>query len=272
MKIMNEKKQYFITYSVLLGVMILIALIGPLCMSTDIYTSDLGRALQAPSSDHWFGTDKLGRDVFARIIHGMQLSLGMSFSIVSLMAMTGTLVGVVAGFYGGKVEMVLMRLCDIMISFPGIILAIAIAGVMGGSIGNAILALTLVGWAKYARIVRSLVLKVRGEDYVTAARLSGASPFVIMRRHILPNTLPLVFVTAGMDLGTMILEVAGLSFLGFGAQPPTPEWGRMLNEGRQYLQMAPWLMVFPGVAILLVVTVFNLWSDSLRDILDPKQT
>ena len=271
MNTMNEKKRYFTIYSILLGLIITIALIGPLCMSTDIYASDMRSALQAPSAEHWFGTDKLGRDVFARIIYGMQLSLGMSLAIVSLMAMLGTIVGVVAGFYGGKVESILMRICDIMISFPGIILAIAIAGVMGGSIGNAILALTLVGWAKYARIVRSLVLKVRDEDYVTAARLSGGSSLVIMRRHILPNTLPLVFVTAGMDLGTMMLEVAGLSFLGFGAQPPTPEWGLMLNEGRQYLQMAPWLMLFPGIAILLVVTVFNLWSDSLRDILDPKQ-
>lgn len=167
--------------------------------------------------------------------------------------------------------MVLMRLCDIMISFPGIVLAIAIAGIMGGSVGNTILALTIVGWAKYARLVRSLVIKVRQEDYIAAAIMSGGTSAVILRRHVLPNIMPLVVVTASMDLGVMMLEVAGLSFLGFGAQPPTPEWGLMLNEGRQYLQLAPWLMIFPGAAILIVVSIFNLWSDSLRDILDPRQ-
>ena len=261
----------FSFYTSLVLLVVLIALFSPWLTPNDPFASNLSNALKAPSSTHWFGTDKLGRDVLSRIIYGTGLSLFMGFTIVVLVASIGTLVGSLAGYFGGKVEMVLMRLCDIMISFPGIVLAIAIAGIMGGSVGNTILALTIVGWAKYARLVRSLVIKVRQEDYIAAAIMSGGTSAVILHRHVLPNIMPLVVVTASMDLGVMMLEVAGLSFLGFGAQPPTPEWGLMLNEGRQYLQLAPWLMIFPGAAILIVVSIFNLWSDSLRDILDPRQ-
>lgn len=261
----------FSFYTSLVLLVVLVAIFSPFLTPNDPFASDLANALKAPSEAHWFGTDKLGRDVLSRIIYGTGLSLFMGFTIVFLVASIGTVVGSLAGYFGGKVEMVLMRICDIMISFPGIILAIAIAGIMGGSVGNTILALTIVGWAKYARLVRSLVIKVRQEDYIAAAIMSGGTSAVILRRHVLPNIMPLVVVTASMDLGVMMLEIAGLSFLGFGAQPPTPEWGLMLNEGRQYLQLAPWLMIFPGAAILIVVSIFNLWSDSLRDILDPRQ-
>ena len=261
----------FSFYTSLVLLVVLVAIFSPFLTPNDPFASDLATALKAPSEAHWFGTDKLGRDVLSRIIYGTGLSLFMGFTIVFLVASIGTVVGSLAGYFGGKVEMVLMRICDIMISFPGIILAIAIAGIMGGSVGNTILALTIVGWAKYARLVRSLVIKVRQEDYIAAAIMSGGTSAVILRRHVLPNIMPLVVVTASMDLGVMMLEIAGLSFLGFGAQPPTPEWGLMLNEGRQYLPLAPWLMIFPGAAILIVVSIFNLWSDSLRDILDPRQ-
>lgn len=261
----------FSFYTSLVLLVVLVAIFSPFLTPNDPFAADLANALKAPSEAHWFGTDKLGRDVLSRIIYGTGLSLFMGFTIVFLVASIGTVVGSLAGYFVGKVEMVLMRICDIMISFPGIILAIAIAGIMGGSVGNTILALTIVGWAKYARLVRSLVIKVRQEDYIAAAIMSGGTSAVILRRHVLPNIMPLVVVTASMDLGVMMLEIAGLSFLGFGAQPPTPEWGLMLNEGRQYLQLAPWLMIFPGAAILIVVSIFNLWSDSLRDILDPRQ-
>lgn len=261
----------FSFYTSLVLLVVLVAIFSPFLTPNDPFASDLANALKAPSEAHWFGTDKLGRDVLSRIIYDTGLSLFMGFTIVFLVASIGTVVGSLAGYFGGKVEMVLMRICDIMISFPGIILAIAIAGIMGGSVGNTILALTIVGWAKYARLVRSLVIKVRQEDYIAAAIMSGGTSAVILRRHVLPNIMPLVVVTASMDLGVMMLEIAGLSFLGFGAQAPTPEWGLMLNEGRQYLQLAPWLMIFPGAAILIVVSIFNLWSDSLRDILDPRQ-
>ena len=194
----------------------------------------------------------------------------MGVTIVVIMVSIGTIIGAAAGYFGGKVEMVLMRFADIMLSFPGIVLAIAIAGILGGSIVNTILALSVVGWAKYARIVRSMTLKVRGEEYVTAAVMMGANTSTILRRHIIPNIMPLVITTGALDIGAIMIEVAGLSFLGFGAQPPTPEWGLMLNEGRQYLQTSPWLMAFPGISILIVVAIFNLWSDSLRDVVDPK--
>lgn len=271
MKELIRTHKTFSFYTSLVLLVVLVAIFSPFLTPNDPFASDLANALKAPSEAHWFGTDKLGRDVLSRIIYGTGLSLFMGFTIVFLVASIGTVVGSLAGYFGGKVEMVLMRICDIMISFPGIILAIAIAGIMGGSVGNTILALTIVGWAKYARLVRSLVIKVRQEDYIAAAIMSGGTSAVILRRHVLPNIMPLVVVTASMDLGVMMLEIAGLSFLGFGAQAPTPEWGLMLNEGRQYLQLAPWLMIFPGAAILIVVSIFNLWSDSLRDILDPRQ-
>lgn len=163
-----------------------------------------------------------------------------------------------------------MRFTDIMLSFPGIILAIAIAGIMGGSIVNTILALVVVSWAKYARLVRSMVVKLRNSDFIMAAKLGGSTTLTTLFRHVLPNVVPMVVVTGAMDIGTMMMEIAGLSFLGFGAQPPTPEWGLMLNEGRQYIQTSPWLMVYPGLAICAVVALFNFWGDSLRDLLDPR--
>ena len=169
------------------------------------------------------------------------------------------------------VDTVIMRISDMMISFPGMILAIAIAGILGGSLINAIIALTIVTWTKYARLARSMVLKIKKRDFVEAAVVNGGKPTHILWKHIVPNILPLMIITAASDIGAMMMELAGLSFLGFGSQPPAPEWGLMLNEGRQQLQTAPWLMFFPGLAIFLTVVVFNLWGDSLRDVLDPRQ-
>ena len=265
-----QKHKLFSFYSALMIIVVLIAIFAPWLAPGDAFTSNMNQALQAPSSHHWFGTDKLGRDVLSRVIYGTQLSLFMGVSIVVIMVSIGTIIGAIAGYFGGKIETILMRLADIMLSFPGIVLAIAIAGILGGSIVNTIIALSVVGWAKYARLVRSMTLKVRGEEYVTAAVMMGASTTTILRRHIIPNILPLVVTTGALDIGAIMIEVAGLSFLGFGAQPPTPEWGLMLNEGRQYLQTSPWLMAFPGMSILIVVAIFNLWSDSLRDVVDPK--
>ena len=261
----------FSFYTALVLLIVLVALFAPYLTPQDPLASNMQLVLQPSSSEHWLGTDKLGRDIFSRIICGTQTSLFMTLCLVVLVALTGALVGTLAGYFGGSVEMVFMRLADMMLSFPGIVLAIAIAGILGGSITNTILALLVVSWAKYARLVRSLVIKLRQQDFVLVAKLSGTRTPMILWRHILPNTLPLVVVTAAMDIGTMMMEIAGLSFLGFGAQPPIPEWGLMLNEGRQYIQSAPWLMVYPGLAIFLVVAVFNLWGDSLRDVLDPRQ-
>ena len=204
-------------------------------------------------------------------MYGASYSLSSVLLLVAVIFAVGTSLGVLAGYFGGKVDTVIMRISDMMISFPGMILAIAIAGILGGSLINAIIALTIVTWTKYARLARSMVLKIKKRDFVEAAVVNGGKPTHILWKHIVPNILPLMIITAASDIGAMMMELAGLSFLGFGSQPPTPEWGLMLNEGRQQLQTAPWLMFFPGLAIFLTVVVFNLWGDSLRDVLDPRQ-
>ena len=228
-------------------------------------------AYLAPNADHWFGTDKLGRDNFSRVLYGAAYSLSSVLLLVAVIFVIGTTLGVLAGYFGGKVDVVIMRVADMMISFPGMILAIAIAGILGGSLINAIIALTVVTWTKYARLARSMVLKVKKRDFVEAAIVNGGTSTHILWKHILPNILPLMVITAASDIGAMMMELAGLSFLGFGSQPPAPEWGLMLNEGRQQLQTAPWLMIFPGLAIFITVVIFNLWGDALRDVLDPRQ-
>ncbi len=248
-----------------------VALLGSGLAPQEPYDAVMRQALLAPSGEHWLGTDKLGRDCFSRILYGTRTSLVMTVSLVAIISIVGTTVGVISGYCGGKVDMVLMRIVDMMLAFPGIVLAIAIAGVMGGNIVNTILALAAVSWTKYARLGRSLTLKLRERDFIAAAVTNGAKPITLLWRHVLPNILPTIVITAAMDIGTMIMELAGLSFLGFGAQPPTPEWGLMLNEGRQHIQTAPWLMLYPGTAILVVVAAFNLWGDSLRDIMDPQK-
>ena len=176
----------------------------------------------------------------------------------------------VAGYFGGWIDAVIMRIADLMVSFPGMVFAMAIAGIMGASIRNAVIAVALVSWTKYARLARSLVLKVRNQDYVAAAVVTGSKTSYILRKYMVPNVIPTLIITGATDIGGMMLEIAGLSFLGFGAKAPTPEWGLMLNEGRQFIQNASWMMVFPGAAIFIVVVVFNLLGDALRDVLDPK--
>ena len=249
----------------------LIAVCAPLISPYDPYESQIQNSLLPPSAEHYFGTDKLGRDIFTRILYGARISITMALIVVIISGGLGTLIGVVSAYVGGKVDNVIMRLTDVFLAFPGIVLAIAIAGVLGGSAVNAVLAVVIVGWTKYARLARSLTLKVKQQDYLSAAITSGTRPIAMIQRHILPNIIPIIIITAALDIGALMMELAGLSFLGFGAQPPTPEWGLMLNEGRQLIQTAPWLMIFPGLAIALVVSVFNLWGDSLRDILDPRK-
>ncbi len=265
-----EGHKSFALYTALVIFILLIAILAPYLTPYDPMAGDMKNSLQPPSIDHLMGTDKLGRDTFSRIIAGTRVSLFMTITLVLLIAFVGSLVGIVSGYFGGKIETVLMRFADMMLAFPGVVLAIAIAGILGGSVINTILALLVVSWAKYARLVRSLVIKLRSSDFITAAKVNGAKTKDILTRHILPNILPMVVITGAMDIGTMMMEIAGLSFLGFGAQPPTPEWGLMLNEGRQYIQTAPHLMLYPGFAIFIVVAVFNLWGDALRDALDPR--
>lgn len=257
--------------SALVLLLILLALTAPLIAPYDPLTAEMKNAYLPPSGEHLFGTDKLGRDCFSRILYGASYSLSSVLLLVAVIFAVGTSLGVAAGYFGGKTDTVIMRISDMMISFPGMILAIAIAGILGGSLINAIIALTIVSWTKYARLARSMVLKIKKRDFVEAAVVNGGKPLHILSRHIVPNILPLMVITAASDIGAMMMELAGLSFLGFGSQPPAPEWGLMLNEGRQQLQTAPWLMVFPGLAIFVTVVIFNLWGDALRDVLDPRQ-
>ncbi len=260
----------FAVTSVLVLVLIAISFAAPVLAPYDPTHAAMKDAFLEPGAQHLFGTDKLGRDCFSRVLYGARASLTGVLVLVASVFVVGTTMGVVSGYFGGKVDMVIMRISDMMISFPGMILAIAIAGIMGGSLVNAVFALTIVSWTKYARLSRSMVLKVKRRDFVEAAIVNGGAPGHILWVHILPNILPMMVITAAADIGALMMELAGLSFLGFGSQPPAPEWGLMLNEGRQQLQTAPWLMFFPGLAIFVTVVVFNLWGDNLRDVLDPR--
>lgn len=260
----------FAITSALVVLLILIAIAAPVIAPFDPTKAIMADAYADPSGAHLFGTDKLGRDCFSRVIYGGRSSLSGVLILVACVFAVGTTLGVVAGYFGGMVDTVIMRFSDMMISFPGMILAIAVAGILGGSLVNAVIALTIVSWTKYARLSRSMVLKIKRRDFVDAAIVNGGSASHILWVHILPNILPMMVVTAASDIGGLMMELAGLSFLGFGAQPPAPEWGLMLNEGRQQLQTAPWLMIFPGLAIFVTVVIFNLWGDNLRDVLDPR--
>ncbi len=265
-----KKNPTFILYCVLALVVVLIAVFAPLIATHDPYAAVLADAVQPPSSEHWFGTDKMGRDLFSRVIFGARTSLTAAIALVAIIVVTGTALGIVAGYFGGIVDAVIMRLSDMMISFPGMVLAIAVAGILGANIKNAVVAIAIVSWTKYARLARSLVLKIKNRDYIAAARVTGSKTGHILWSYMLPNALPTIVITGATDIGSMMLEIAGLSFLGFGAQSPTAEWGLMLNEGRAFMTAAPWLMVFPGLAIFITVVVFNLLGDSLRDVLDPR--
>ena len=266
----KENKAFRIS-SCLVFLLLAVTLLAPVIAPYDPLDAIMRNANAAPSAEHLFGTDKLGRDVLSRILYGASYSLSSVVGLVALIFVVGTTLGVIAGYSGGIIDTVIMRIADMMISFPGVILAIAIAGILGGSLFNAMVALLCVTWTKYARLSRSMVLKIKKHDFVSAAVVSGGSSIHIQWVHILPNILPLMIITAAADIGAMMMELAGLSFLGFGSQPPAPEWGLMLNEGRQQLQTAPWLMFFPGLSIFITVVIFNLWGDSLRDVLDPRQ-
>ncbi|MCD8053545.1 MAG: ABC transporter permease [Lachnospiraceae bacterium] len=265
-----KKYPAFTVFFLLALCVIGVAVFAPLIATHDPYEAVLADAVQAPSAEHWFGTDKMGRDLFSRVIYGARTSLSASLTLVCIIMVVGTFLGIIAGYFGGLVDAVIMRISDMMISFPGMVLAIAVAGILGANIKNAIIALAIVSWTKYARLARSLVIKIRHRDYIAAARVTGSRTSYILYKYMLPNVLPTILITGFTDIGSMMLEIAGLSFLGFGAQSPTAEWGLMLNEGRAYMTAAPWLMVFPGLAIFITVVVFNLLGDSLRDVLDPR--
>ncbi|MCD7813546.1 MAG: ABC transporter permease [Lachnospiraceae bacterium] len=265
-----KKHKSFTVFAILAIALALVAIFADKIAPYDPYEAILTDALQAPSSTHWFGTDKLGRDLFSRVIFGSRISLSSALILVACIFVVGSVLGILAGYFGGWIDAVIMRIADMMISFPGMVLAIAIAGILGASITNAVIAITAVSWTKYARLARSLVLKIKNCDYIAAARVTGSTTSHILSVYLFPNVMPTLLVTAFTDIGSMMLELAGLSFLGFGAQAPQAEWGLMLSEGRSYMMAAPWMMLYPGLAILVTVVVFNLLGDSLRDVLDPR--
>ena len=273
----RKKKNFFMShkifciFGILAVVLILMAIFAPVVTGGgDPTAGNLKDAILPPGADHIFGTDKMGRDIFTRVIFGARVSLVAAFSVVGISFGIGTLLGILSGYFRGAIDAIIMRIADMMISFPGLVLAMAVAGIMGAAIHNAVLAVAVVTWPKYARLARSLVLKIRDRDYVAAAVTTGSKHGYMLVRYMLPNALPTLIITAATDIGSLMLELAALSFLGFGAVSPTPEWGLMLSEGRAYMQSAPWLMIFPGLAILVTVIIFNMLGDGLRDILDPR--
>ena len=269
-KFIKGHKQ-LIFFLVMAIIIILIAIFAKEIAPKDPLDAVMDKPLHGPDKTNLLGTDILGRDILSRIIYGARYSLFMTLVLVAVVFVLGTTLGLIAGYFGGLVDTLIMRLADMMVSFPGIILAIAIAGLLGPSMTNAIIAISAVTWPKYARLSRSMVLKIKKELYVEAARLTGSRNKEILFRYILPNMVTLMLVTAISDIGALMLEISALSFLGFGAQPPIPEWGAMLNEGRTYLAKAPWLMLYPGMAIVIVVVVFNMLGDNIKDLIDNKE-
>jgi peptide/nickel transport system permease protein len=277
-----ERSQFYVVWRRLrkspsgmwsLAILLLItvaALAAPLLTAYDPIKMDLSNRLQPMSVQHWFGTDEVGRDVLTRVLFGGRLSLAMGIEVVVLSGIAGTVLGLVCGFYRGWVDEVLMRLLDIIMAFPPLILAMSVSAMLGPSLQNAMLATALVQAPRFTRLVRGEVLILRESEYVQAAFANGSTDWRILFKHILPNAFSPILVMSTLSIGTAILTAASLSFIGLGAQQPTPEWGAMVSFGRTYLLDAPWYASFPGLFIFLVVLSFNLLGDSLRDALDPR--
>ena len=265
-------KQKLMVLSVLVLLLLLISAFASYLVPYDPYAQDLNNALQAPNAAHILGTDRYGRDMLSRVIMGSRTTIYSSLLLVVIITVTGTAVGIFCGYHGGKADAFVMRISDIFLAFPGMVFAIAVAGVTGGGIMNAVAALACISWPKFARIARSQVMTLKGAPYIAAAKLSGCGSFQIVFRHILPNIAGPIIVTAVLDIGTMMMEIAGLSFLGLGAKPPIAEWGSMMSNGRSMLQTSPWVILAPGFAIFITVMLFNLLGDTVRDVLDPRQS
>lgn len=249
---------------------VLLAIFGPWIAKEGINDQVLADRLLPPSSEYWLGTDDLGRDILSRIIHGSRISLSVGFFSVIGSIVVGSILGIVAGYYGRWVDMVISRLFDIMLAFPSILLAIAIVSVLGPSLRNALIAIAIINVPNFGRLIRSKVLSIKEDEYITAAKAIGMKDIRILYSHILPNSMAPVIVQGTLAIATAILETAALGFLGLGAQAPQPEWGTILADSKNYMQSAPWTMIFPGLAIMFTVLGFNLMGDGLRDALDPR--
>jgi len=256
--------------AVMLVALALTAVAGPFLVSHDPLAMDLDHLKQPPGKGHLLGTDSKGRDVLARVIYGSRISLAVGILASALSLCIGIFFGLIAGYFGGRTDAVLTQFFDIFLAFPSLLLAIGISAVMTPGLASAMLAITLVGWAGFARLVRGITLSLKELAYIEASRALGATPARILYRHILPNALPLILVAGSLRVGGFILLEAALSFLGLGVQPPTPTWGSMISLNRAYINSAPWMVIFPGLAISITVISFNLLGDFLRDKLDPR--
>lgn len=265
-----KKTKLALIGTIIIGIFLLIALFAPLLAPYDPIATDLSRKLEAPSAEHPFGLDQFGRDVLSRVIMGTRIEVQIIFIISIISIIIGLIVGIVAGYFGGMVDEILMRITDIFLAFPRLVLAMAFAAALRPTLTNAIVAISLVEWTVYARLARAEAVKVRSQPYIEAIRAIGASDIKIMLFHVLPMSISPVIVQLTMRMGTIILTAASLGFLGLGAQPPLPEWGAIVSDGRSYLMNNWWITAFPGMAIAITVLGFNLLGDGVRDILDPR--
>lgn len=254
--------------SILASLLTGVILFGSEMAPHDPFQIDMGNRLKEASSIHWLGTDQLGRDVFSRILYGAKLTIGLGLLAIFLAIVIGVPIGLLSGYIGGKVDAVFMRIIDGILAFPDFILAIAIAGILGPNLTNIVLSIILVRWIMYARVVRSLVMAEKEKEYILVSKISHSSTWKTIRMHLLPQVLPEIIAMAAIDVGKVILMISALSYIGLGAQPPIPEWGAMLNEGRGYFQAVPTLMIYPGLAIMITVLTCNLFGDGLKDHFD----
>ena len=267
----NHTKAKLVFFLVLTALLLFVAAFAKYLCPYDPYVQDLALAQKPPGPEHLLGTDRYGRDMLSRVIIGSTTSIYATLLLVAIVTILGTVIGIICGWCGGIIDTVLMRVSDLFLAFPSLVFALAVAGVLGGGIQNAIIALAVIGWPKFARLARGLTLAQKDSPYLMAVRLSGSSTLKIMFKHILPNIAGPILVTSVLDIGTMMMELAGLSFLGLGVQPPMAEWGSMINDGRSMLQISPWMVLAPGLAIFITVMIFNLLGDTLRDFMDPKE-
>lgn len=250
---------------------VLLSLFAPLLAPYDPSVQDLGNRLSAPTAEHWFGTDELGRDILSRILYGGRVTMGMVVAVVILVAPIGLAVGCIAGYYGGIVDTALMRITDVFLAFPRLILALAFVAALRPGVESAVLAIALTAWPPYARLARAETMTIRNSDFIAACKLTGASSSRIIARHIAPLCVPSLIVRITLDMSSIILTAASLGFLGMGAQPPSPEWGAMIATAKRFIFEQWWVATIPGLAIFLVSLAFNFLGDGLRDVLDPKQ-
>lgn len=266
----DKNKRKLLIYLILVGLLLLTAAFAKHICPYDPNMQNLDEALKSPCFQHPLGTDRYGRDVFSRVLVGSTVSIFSTLALVLIISGAGTAIGISCGYLRGWLDTIVMRISDICLAFPGLVFALAIAAVLNGGIQNAVLALAAISWPKYARIARSQTLALKTVDFISAARMAGGSTFKIIIRHILPNIIGPVLVTAMLDIGTMMMELAALSFLGLGAMPPTAEWGSMMSNGRSMLQTYPWMVLSPGAAIFVSVVLFNLLGDAVRDYADAR--